>query len=143
MVGLCPIYQGNPSICPNGHASRWAMRARKRCVVVDGHGAGLHSRSPNWRMWLWLSKTVLGSHFGVGEFTTHFRNYFSGWIGMFTGSTIWLFTHGHVWSSMERQQVSSWICENGVRVWDCSQGFCVCMIVCSFTQLAGQQRRDC
>ena len=31
-------------------------------------------------------KTVLGSHFGVGEFTTHFRTYyyFSGWIGMFT-----------------------------------------------------------
>ena len=23
-------------------------------------------------------KTVLGSHFGVGEFTTHFRTYFSG-----------------------------------------------------------------
>ena len=23
-------------------------------------------------------KTVLGSHFGVGEFTTHFRLYFSG-----------------------------------------------------------------
>ena len=25
-------------------------------------------------------------HFGVGEFTTHFRTYFSGWIGMFTGA---------------------------------------------------------
>ena len=25
-------------------------------------------------------KTVLASHFGVGEFTTHFRTYFSGWI---------------------------------------------------------------
>ena len=24
-------------------------------------------------------------HFWLGEFTTHFRNYFSGWIGMFTG----------------------------------------------------------
>ena len=24
-------------------------------------------------------------HFGVGEFTTHDRTYFSGWIGMFTG----------------------------------------------------------
>ena len=32
-------------------------------------------------------KTVLGSQFGVGEFTTHFRTYFSGWIGMFTGGT--------------------------------------------------------
>ena len=27
--------------------------------------------------WLWV-KTVLGSDFGVGEFTTHFRTYFSG-----------------------------------------------------------------
>ena len=27
--------------------------------------------------WLW-AKTVLGFHFGVGEFTTHFRTYFSG-----------------------------------------------------------------
>ena len=28
-------------------------------------------------LWLWLSKPM-GSHFGVGEFTTHFRTYFSG-----------------------------------------------------------------
>ena len=28
--------------------------------------------------WLWLSKPVLESHFGVGEFTTHFGTYFSG-----------------------------------------------------------------
>ena len=44
-------------------------------------------------MWLWLSKPRL--HFGVGQFTTHFKTYFSGWIGMFTGGTIWLLTHGH------------------------------------------------
>ena len=35
-------------------------------------------------------------HFGVIRCTTHFRTYFSGWIGMFTGGTIWLLTHGHV-----------------------------------------------
>ena len=33
---------------------------------------------------------ALGQHqwypFGVGEFTTHFRTYFSGWIGMLTGT---------------------------------------------------------
>ena len=29
----------------------------------------------------------------VGEFTAHFRTYFSGWIGIFTG-TIRLLTHG-------------------------------------------------
>ena len=35
-------------------------------------------------------------HFGVGEFTTHFRTYFSGWIGVFTGGKpIWLLTHGN------------------------------------------------
>ena len=32
----------------------------------------------------------------VGEFTTHFRTYYSGWIGMFTAGTIWLLTHAHV-----------------------------------------------
>ena len=32
----------------------------------------------------------------VGEFTTHFRTWFSGWIGMFTGGTIWILTHGKV-----------------------------------------------
>ena len=26
-------------------------------------------------------------HFGVGEFTTHFRTDLSGWIGLFTGVT--------------------------------------------------------
>ena len=31
--------------------------------------------------WLWSSKPM-GSHFGgFSEFTTHFRTYFSGWIG--------------------------------------------------------------
>ena len=29
-------------------------------------------------------------HFGVGEFTTHLRTYFSSWIGMFTACTIWI-----------------------------------------------------
>ena len=31
-----------------------------------------------------------------GRCTTYFRTYFSGWIGIFTGGTIWLLTHGHV-----------------------------------------------
>ena len=35
-------------------------------------------------------------HFQVGEFTTHFRTYFAGWIGMFTGGTIWILTHGQL-----------------------------------------------
>ena len=32
---------------------------------------------------------------GVGEFTTHFSTYFSWAVGMFTGGTIWILTHGH------------------------------------------------
>ena len=32
---------------------------------------------------LWVKTN--GTIFGLGEFTTHFRTYFSGWIGMFTG----------------------------------------------------------
>ena len=47
--------------------------------------------------WLWVN-TVLGSHFGVGEFTTHFRTNFIGWIGMFTGGTIWVLTHGDLFA---------------------------------------------
>ena len=37
-------------------------------------------------------KTVLGSHFGLGEFAAHFRLYFSR-IGMFTGGYR-ILTHG-------------------------------------------------
>ena len=41
--------------------------------------------------------TPLVSHFGVGEFATHFRTYFSGWIGMFTGGTeFWILAHGQI-----------------------------------------------
>ena len=29
-----------------------------------------------------------------GGCTTHFRTYFTGWIGMLTGGTIWLLAHG-------------------------------------------------
>ena len=32
-------------------------------------------------------KTVKGDPILVGEFTNHFRTYFSGWIGMFTGTS--------------------------------------------------------
>ena len=31
--------------------------------------------------------TPMESHFGVDEFTTHVRTYFSGWIGMCAGGT--------------------------------------------------------
>ena len=46
-------------------------------------------------MWLWLSKPT-GSHFGVfGEFTTHFRTYFSANWDVHWGLT-GLLTHGNV-----------------------------------------------
>ena len=47
-------------------------------------------------------KMPLGQHqwdhilVGIGEFTTHFRTDFSGWIGMFTGGTIWVLTQSQM-----------------------------------------------
>ena len=35
-----------------------------------------------------------------GRCITHFRTYFSGWIGMFTGDTIRVLTHGHIASKL-------------------------------------------
>ena len=45
--------------------------------------------------WLWVSKPFWEPILVAREFTTQFRTYFSGWIGMFTGGTIWILTHGH------------------------------------------------
>ena len=46
---------------------------------------------------LWLSKPFWDPILvGIGEFTTHFRTCFSGWIGMFTGGTIWILTRASV-----------------------------------------------
>ena len=44
--------------------------------------------------WGFTQMAMVQSRFGilfwlVGEFTTHFRTYCSGWIGMVTGGTIW------------------------------------------------------
>ena len=44
-------------------------------------------------IWLWV-KTVLVPFWG--RCTTHFRTYFSGWIGMFTGGQPGFWTHGHL-----------------------------------------------
>ena len=43
-------------------------------------------------IWLWVKTD--GIPFWGFRCTTHFRTYFSGWIGMFTGGTIWTLTHG-------------------------------------------------
>ena len=60
----------------------------------------------------WQVLKYLTTHVAVGENQwdpilgwahLHFRTYFSGWIGMFTGTTIWVLTHGHV--AMEPDQV--------------------------------------
>ena len=44
--------------------------------------------------WLWLSE-AMGSHFGVGECTTHFRTYFSGDWDVHWGAT-GVLTHVHI-----------------------------------------------
>ena len=47
-------------------------------------------------IWVCLSKPFWDPILvGIGEFTTHFRTYFSDWL-MFTGGTIWLLTHDHL-----------------------------------------------
>ena len=47
-----------------------------------------------WCKWPWF-KTNRIPFWGF-RCTTHFRTYFSGWIGMFTGATIWVLTHGQM-----------------------------------------------
>ena len=54
---------------------RCRRRARRKALGTQG--------CENWEKWVWLSKPM-GSHFGIGEFSTHFRTYLVG-IGMFTG----------------------------------------------------------
>ena len=59
------------------------------------------------RFGLWLSKPV-GVLFWGFRCTTHFGASFSGWIGRFTGGTIWILTHGHIsgWSLKGSQKGS-------------------------------------
>ena len=46
-------------------------------------GAAWTSQDQGWRTYVAMLQNR--HYFGIGEFTTHFRTYFSGWIGMFTG----------------------------------------------------------
>ena len=48
-------------------------------------------KTPGMNIWLWVKTngTILGS-------APPILVYFSGWIGMFTGGTIWILTHGHL-----------------------------------------------
>ena len=62
---------------------------------LGGHHVPVDQAEEVLRKWPWV-KTVVGSHFGVGEFTTHFRTYLSCWIGMFIQNTIWVLTHGQM-----------------------------------------------
>ena len=48
-----------------------------------------------WGRWPWVNTNGI-PFWLVGEFTTHFRRDLSGWSGMFTGGTIWVFTHSHL-----------------------------------------------
>ena len=55
--------------------------------------ADAEERAENWvplTTWPWVE-----THFGGFRCTTHFRTYFSGEIGMFTGGTIWILSRGH------------------------------------------------
>ena len=62
-----------------------AASAMASCASHPDLAIGAGNLSPGiLDRWPWV-KTVLGSHFGVGEFTTHLRTYFGGGIGIFTG----------------------------------------------------------
>ena len=61
---------------------------KARCKAHKG-------KVPN-NSWLWSQNRFGIPFWWVGEFTTRFSRDFSGdWL-MFTGSTIWILTHGHV-----------------------------------------------
>ena len=48
--------------------------------------AGVHAHATCSFLWAWVNTNGM-PFWLVGEFTTHVRTYFSGWIGMFTGGT--------------------------------------------------------
>ena len=76
---------GQTSAPPSNHGMtiRLYIPARTGSSMASFRGA----------TWLWVKTngTIL-----VGGCTTHFRAYFSGWIGMFIGGTIWILTDGHI-----------------------------------------------
>ena len=57
-------------------------------------GDGWFARISSWGDVAVVVKTHGIPFWLAGEFTPHVRTYFSGWIGMFTGGTIWLLTRG-------------------------------------------------
>ena len=89
-----------PWPAPRLEAWRRGTRPPGRSPVRDGpRGAGMARASEKWTP---RPKSGCGcqSRFGiplwlVGEFT-HVRTYSSGWIGMFTGGTIWILTHSQM-----------------------------------------------
>ena len=72
---------------------------------------------------LWLSKPV-GSHFGVGA-PPILEPTFVG-IGMFTGGTVWILTHGHISSVPKQTSFATCFCGNqkggGLFVHTCFEG---------------------
>ena len=74
---------GQPSLRSFGARLSWAKKGHDMPRSLDG-------------IWLWLSKPMQ-SHSALGEFTTHSSLFLVG-IGMFTGGTIWIWTHGYALS---------------------------------------------
>ena len=86
----CPEHTNWPCLCTwllgvrAGGAAPRAARLRAGQPVAGASRAEVDPQRVHGT-WLWV-KTVLGSHFQVGEFTTHFRTCFSGGLNrMFTG----------------------------------------------------------
>ena len=82
----------------------WCVCVQEPC---DGHHPAARSaHSPRcgfcrslrlrFKTWLWLSKPFLDPILGVGEFTAHFRTYFSGVWDVHWGCGLWILNHGHL-----------------------------------------------
>ena len=66
------------------HTKRASLQADEKTLAQPGSGHQEVGQCMNAAMRLWLSKPM-GSHFGVGGFTTHCRTYFSGDWDVFLG----------------------------------------------------------
>ena len=90
--GGTPLHGGNPHGVPSG-----LRRQHLQLVPAQRHELLNHAHA--WfDAWLWVKTN--GIPFGwVGDFTTHFGTYFSGWIESDVHwEPIWILTHGHIWT---------------------------------------------
>ena len=86
--------------CVTGFHDCMALGAPR--VFCEGLGVGYRDMAMVQNQWyhfgVFGATPILVYCSGIGEFTTHFRTYFSGWIepDVHWGDEIWGLTHGHM-----------------------------------------------